>query len=92
MFVFIWVGVHLLDTDIILRMFMCWISVLYARPMCLCGEGVFIGETEETSCDRCEDTRVLPTITHVGLFIKTEEAAKDTLMCSLSNLCMPLGC
>lgn len=54
MFVFIWVGVHFLDPDIILRMFMSWISVLYARPMRLCGEGVFIGETGETSCDRCE--------------------------------------
>lgn len=52
----------------------------------------FVGWTRETSTDRCEATTVLLCTERTGPFIKTEEAAKDTVMCSLSDLCMSLRC
>ena len=67
--------------------FYVWVIV----RVCVCG-GVYVGKTGESSCDRCEASWVLPTIKHTGLFIKTEEAARDTLMCSLSDLCMSFRC
>lgn len=55
---------------------------------CLCLEQLLLGVTRETSCDKCEDTTLLPTIKHSSLFIKAEDSAEARwCVCCLISAC-----